>query len=49
MIQAFQINSVSKNNFISLMISYEKNYKDFSKLVDLSIITQRNTSKKFES
>ena len=49
MIQAFQVNSVSKNNFISLMTSYEKNYKDFSKLVDLSIITESNISKKFES
>ena len=49
MIQPYQINSVSKNNFLSLMSSYEQNFKDLSKLICLDIITQNNELKKFVS
>ena len=49
MIQPYQINSVSKNNFLSLMSSYDQNFKDLSKLICLDIITQNNELKKFVS
>ena len=49
MIQPYQINSISKNNFLSLMSSYEQNFKDLSKLICLDIITQNNELKKFVS
>ena len=49
MIQIFQKNSVSKNNFLSLMKSYEVNYQDFIKLVDIKIIKHKNLNKKYVS
>ena len=49
MIQIFQKNSVSKNNFLSLMKSYEVNYQDFIKLVDIKIINHKNLNKKYVS
>ena len=42
MIQTYQNNSVSKNNFLSLMRSYEVNYRDLVKLVDINIINIKN-------
>ena len=49
MIQIFQKNSVSKNNFLSLMKSYEVNYQDFIKLVDVKIINHKNLNKEYIS
>ena len=49
MIQIFHKNTVSKNNFLSLMKSYEVNYQDFIKLVDVKIINRKNLNKKYES
>ena len=49
MIQAYQINSVSKNNFLSLMKSYEKNYYSIKNLVDLEILNIKSIGKKFQS
>ena len=49
MIHSNQINSVSKNNFLSLMRTYEKNYKIISKLINFNIINKDNINAKFES
>lgn len=49
MIHSNQINSVSKNNFLSLMRTYEKNYKIISKLINFKIINKDNINAKFES
>ena len=49
MIQAHQINSVSKNNFLSLMKLYEKNYFLVSNLINLEIINISSLNKNFES
>jgi len=49
MIKAYQINSVSKNNFLSLMRTYEKNYKTIFKLINFNIINKANINSKFES
>ena len=49
MIQTHQNNSVSKNNFLSLMKSYEVNYRDLAKLVDINIINIENLNKIYES
>ena len=49
MINLSKINSVSKNNFLSLMRSYEKNYITIFELIDLNLICPNNISKKFES
>ena len=49
MIQTYQNNSVSKNNFLSLMRSYEVNYRDLFKLVDINIINIKNLNKIYES
>ena len=39
------INSVSKNNFLSLMKSYERNFRLLRDLIDFRIITEKNISK----
>ena len=49
MIQAHQINSVSKNNFLSLMKLYEKNYYLISNLINLEVINSSSLNKNFES
>jgi len=49
MIDGLQINSVSKNNFLSLMKSYERNYNYASDLINFDIICLNNISKNFES
>ena len=49
MIQAHNINSVSKNNFLSLMKLYEKNYYLVSKLINLEILNVNNLDKSFQS
>ena len=49
MIQTYQNNSVSKNNFLSLMRSYEVNYRDLVKLVDINIINIKNLNKIYQS
>lgn len=43
-----RINSVSKNNFLSLMRSYERNFRLLRDLVDFRIITEKNIRKSFE-
>jgi len=43
------INSVSKNNFLSLMKSYERNFRLLRDLIDFRIITEKNISKFFEA
>ena len=47
MIQGNQINTVSKNNFLSLMRSYESNYKKISKLIDFRVFEESNIGKNF--
>ncbi len=42
-------NTVSKNNFLSLMRSYESNFLLLSKLIDLNIMKNKSIGKKFES
>ncbi len=49
MMQLFEYNSVSKNNFLSLMKTYEVNYKDFVKLVNIEIINSDNINKHYVS
>ena len=49
MMQLFEYNSVSKNNFLSLMKTYEVNYKDFIKLVNVEIINSDNLNKNYIS
>ncbi len=49
MMQIFEYNSVSKNNFLSLMKTYEVNYKDFIKLVNIEIINSDNINKNYVS
>jgi hypothetical protein len=49
MIQTHQINSVSKNNFLSLMKLYEKNYYLISNLINLEVINSSSLNKNFES
>ena len=49
MIEARQINSVSKNNFLSLMESYEINYAQISKFVCLKNINPSVVGKRFAS
>ena len=49
MIYASEYNSVSKNNFLSLMKTYERNYKIISKLINFDIINKNNINSKFES
>ena len=45
MIQAHQINSVSKNNFLSLMKLYEKNYYLITNLINTEVININNLNK----
>ncbi len=47
MIQSNQVNTVSKNNFLSLMKSYESNYKKISKLIDFKVFEESNIGKNF--
>jgi len=47
MIQVNQTNTVSKNNFLSLMESYESNYKIISRLIDFSVFKESNIKKNF--
>ena len=47
MIEARQINSVSKNNFLSLMESYEINYTQISKFVDLENLNPNVIGRRF--
>ncbi len=47
MIQVNQINTDSKNNFLSLMKSYESNYKIISRLIDFSVFKESNIKKNF--
>lgn len=49
MIEAQQINSVSKNNFLSLMESYEINYTQISKFVDLENLNPNVIGRSFIS
>ena len=49
MIQAHQINSVSKNNFLSLMKLYEKNYYLITNLINTEVININNLNKDFQS
>ena len=49
MIEARQINSVSKNNFLSLMESYEINYTQISKFVDLENLNPNVIGRSFIS
>ena len=49
MIEAQQINSVSKNNFLSLMESYEINYTQISKFVDLENLNTNIIGRSFTS
>jgi len=49
MIEACQINSVSKNNFLSLMESYEINYDLISKFVDLDNLNSNVVGRSFIS
>ena len=42
-------NSVSKNNFLSLMKSYERNFRLLRDLIDFRIITEKNIKKFFEA
>ena len=49
MIEARQINSVSKNNFLSLMESYEINYTQIAKFVDLENLNPNITGRSFIS
>ena len=49
MIEARQINSVSKNNFLSLMESYEINYTQISKFVDLENLNTNIIGRSFTS
>ena len=49
MIDTLQISSVSKNNFISLMKSYERNYNFLYKLINFDIFCLKNVNKNFES
>ena len=49
MIEARQINSVSKNNFLSLMESYEINYTQISKFVDLENLNPNVNGRSFIS
>ena len=49
MIEARQINSVSKNNFLSLMESYEINYAQISKFVCLKNINPSVVGNRFAS
>tara|TARA_B100001758_G_scaffold247885_1_gene268145 strand:+ start:3522 stop:3989 length:468 start_codon:yes stop_codon:yes gene_type:complete len=49
MLEISNFNSVSKNNFLSLMRSYESNFILLSKLIDLDIVKNKSLGKKFES
>ena len=49
MIETRQINSVSKNNFLSLMESYEINYTQISKFVDLENLNPNVIGRSFIS
>jgi len=49
MIGTLKINSVSKNNFLSLMRYYEMNFNFLSKLIDFDIFCLKNLNKNFES
>ncbi len=40
-------NSVRKNNFLSLMKSYERNYYLLKEMIDFRILNKDNVSKKF--
>lgn len=49
MIELHQINSVSKNNFLSLMESYEINYTQIAKFVDLENLNPNIIGRSFIS
>jgi len=49
MLEISNFNSVSKNNFLSLMKSYESNFILLSNLIDLDVINNKSLGKKFES